>query len=181
MNDFEKKLIADLANGKSAEALLAEFNTALTAAKKAEEERQKKIAAEEKRKKEEAERKAKAEKDREAKSKRIVDLANRALNDQVAAEDVAWLMTQYVTHKYPKRAEELGEMITAKDVEGLIDLAVRLMDTADSMFGSVWAKPIGNKEPVTFTMKIPSENEIKSKNKKSDDEVICDFINKILH
>ena len=177
MNDFEKQPIADLASGKSAEVLLAEFNTALTAAKKAEEERQKKLA-EEKRIKEEEARKAKAEKDREIKSKRIVDLANRALNDQIAAEDVAWLMTQYVTHKYPKRAEELGEMITAKDVEGLIDLAVRLMDTADSMFGSVWAKPVGNKEPVTFTMKIPSEKEIKSK---SDDEVICDFINKILH
>ena len=180
MNDFEKKLIADLASGKSAEALLAEFNIALDAAKKAEEERQKKIA-EEKRIKEEEARKAKAEKDREAKSKRIVDLANRALNDQITADDVAWLMTQYVTHKYPKRAEELDEMITAKDVEGMIDLAVRLMDTADSMFGSVWAKPVGNKEPVTFTMKIPSENEIKSKNKKSDDEVIRDFINKILH
>ena len=62
----------------------------------------------------------------------------------------------------------------------MIDLAVKLMDTADSMFGSVWAKPVGKKDPVTFTMKIPSENEIKSKSK-SDDEVICDFINKILH
>ena len=179
MNDFEKKLIADLASGKSAEALLAEFNTALAAAKKAEEERQKKLA-EEKRIKEEEARKAKAEKEREAKSKRIVELANRALNDQIAAEDVAWLMTQYVTHKYPKRAEELGEIISAKDVESMIDLAVKLMDTADSMFGNVWAKPIGKKDPVTFTMKIPSENEIKSKSK-SDDEVICDFINKILH
>lgn len=178
MNDFEKKLIADLASGKSAEALLAEFNTALAAAKKAEEERQKKLA-EEKRIKEEEARKAKAEKEREVKSKHIVDLANRALNDQVTADDVAWLMTQYVTHKYPKRAEELGEIINAKDVESMIDLAVRLMDTADSMFGSVWAKPIGKKDPVTFTMKIPSENEVKSK--KSDDEVICDFINKILH
>ena len=179
MNDFEKKLIADLASGKSAEALLAEFNTALAAAKKAEEERQKKLA-EEKRIKEEEARKAKAEKEREAKSKRIVELANRALNDQIAAEDVAWLMTQYVTHKYPKRAEELGEIISAKDVESMIDLAVKLMDTADSMFGNIWAKPVGKKEPVTFTMKIPSENEIKSKSK-SDDEVICDFINKILH
>ena len=179
MNDFEKKLIADLASGKSAEALLAEFNTALAAAKKAEEERQKKLA-EEKRIKEEEARKAKAEKDREAKSKRIVELANRALNDQIAAEDVAWLMTQYVTHKYPKRAEELGEIISAKDVESMIDLAVKLMDTADSMFGSVWAKPIGKKDPVSFTIKTPSENEIKIKSK-SDDEVICDFINKILH
>jgi hypothetical protein len=179
MNDFEKKLIADLASGKSAEALLAEFNTALIAAKKAEEERQKKIA-EEKRIKEEEARKAKAEKERETKSKQIVELANRALNDQITVEDVAWLMTQYVTHKYPKRAEELGEIINAKDVDSMIDLAVKLMDTADSMFGSVWAKPIGKKDPVTFTMKIPSENEIKSKSK-SDDEVICDFINKILH
>lgn len=178
MNDFEKKLVADLASGKSAEALLAEFNTALVAAKKVEEERQRKIA-EEKRIKEEEARKAKAEKDREAKSKRIVELANRALNDQVTAEDVAWLMAQYVTHKYPKRAEELGEIINAKDVDSMIDLAVKLMDTADSMFGTVWAKPVGKKDPVTFTMKIPSENEIKSK--KSDDEVICDFINKILH
>ena len=179
MNDFEKKLIADLASGKSAEALLAEFNTALVAAKKVEEERQKKIA-EEKRIKEEEARKAKAEKEREVKSKRIVDLANRALNDQITAEDVAWLMTQYVIHKYPKRAEELGEVITAHDVESMINLAVKLMDTADSMFGTVWAKPVGKKDPVTFTMKIPSENEVKSKSK-SDDEVICDFINKILH
>lgn len=178
MNDFEKKLVADLASGKSVEALLAEFNTALAAAKKAEEERQKKLA-EEKRIKEEEARKAKAEKEREAKSKRIVELANRALNDQVTAEDVAWLMAQYVTHKYPKRAEELGEIITANDVESMMNLAVKLMDTADSMFGNVWAKPIGKKDPVTFTMKIPSENEVKSK--KSDDEVICDFINKILH
>ena len=175
MNDFEKKLVADLASGKSAEALLAEFNTALVAAKKVEEERQKKLA-EEKRIKEEEARKAKAEKEREAKSKQIVDLANRALNDQVTAEDVAWLMTQYVTHKYPQSAEELGEIINAKDVESMIDLAVKLMDTADSMFGSVWAKPMDKKDPVTFTMKIPSENEVKS-----DDEVICDFINKILH
>ena len=180
MNDFEKKLIADLAGGKSAEALLAEFNTALATAKKAEEERQAKIAEEKKRKEEEA-RKAKVEKDREVKSKRIVELANRALNDQITAEDVAWLMTQYVTHKYPKRAEELGDILTANDVDNMINLAVRLMDTAESMFGSVWAKPVGKKDPVTFTMKIPSENEIKSKSKKSDDEVICDFINKILH
>ena len=175
MNDFEKKLIADLASGKSAEALLAEFNTALVAAKKVEEERQKKIA-EEKRIKEEEARKAKAEKEREVKSKRIVDLANRALNDQVTAEDVAWLMTQYVIHKYPKRAEELGEVITAHDVESIINLAVRLMDTADSMFGSVWMSPAGDKsKKVVFTK---HENENKSK---SDDEVICDFINKILH
>ena len=180
MNDFEKKLIADLASGKSAEALLAEFNTALVAAKKVEEERQKKLA-EEKRIKEEEARKAKAEKEHETKSKRIEELANRALNDQITAEDVAWLMTQYVTHKYPKRAEELDEIINAKDVESMINLAVRLMDTADSMFGNVWAKPVGKKDPVTFTMKIPPENEIKSKSKKSDDEVICDFINKILH
>ena len=172
MNDFEKKLIADLASGKSAEALLAEFNTALVAAKKVEEERQKKLA-EEKRIKEEEARKAKAEKEREAKSKRIVELANSALNDQITAEDVAWLMTQYVTHKYPKRAEELGEIINAKDVDSMIDLAVKLMDTADSMFGNIWTK-----DPVTFTMKIPSEDKSKSK---SDDEVICDFINKILH
>lgn len=178
MNDFEKKLIADLASGKSAEALLAEFNTALVAAKKVEEERQKKLA-EEKRIKEEEARKVKAEKDREIKSKRIVELANRALNDQISADDVVWLMTQYVTHKYPKRAEELGEIINAKDVDSMIDLAVKLMDTADSMFGSGCAWPFSKKDPVTFTMKIPSENEIKSK--KSDDEVICDFINKILH
>ena len=180
MNDFEKKLIADLASGKSAEALLAEFNTALVAAKKAEEERQKKIA-EEKRIKEEEARKAKAEKEREIKSKRIVDLANRALNDQVSAEDVAWLMNQYVACKFPQYMEEMEEIITAKDVDGMINLAVKLMDTAESMFGSIWAKPVGKKDPVTFTMKIPSENEIKSKSKKSDDEVICDFINKILH
>ena len=179
MNDFEKKLIADLASGKSAEALLAEFNAALVAAKKAEEERQKKLA-EEKRLKEEAERKAKAEKEREVKSKQIVDLANRALNDSTTAEDVAWLMNEYVKNKYPKYIEELGEVITANEVESIMNLAVKLMDTADSMFGSVWAKPVGKKDPVTFTMKIPSENEIKSKNK-SDDEVICDFINKILH
>ena len=176
MNDFEKKLIADLASGKSAEALLAEFNTALVAAKKVEEERQKKIA-EEKRIKEEEARKAKAEKDREIKSKRVVELANRALNDQISAEDVAWLMTQYVVHKYPKRAEELSEVITAKDVESMMNLAVKLIDTADSIYGSVWAKPIGKQKPITFTM-IPSENELKSK---SDDEVISDFINKILH
>ena len=175
MNDFEKKLIADLASGKSAEALLAEFNTALVTAKKAEEERQRKIA-EEKRIKEEEARKAKAEKEREVKSKRIVDLANRALNDQVTAEDIAWLMTQYVTHKYPKRANELGEIINAKDVESMINLAVRLMDTADSMFGSVWMSPANDKnKKIVFTK---HENENKSK---SDDEVICDFINKILH
>ena len=173
MNDFEKKLIADLASGKSAEALLAEFNTALVAAKKAEEERQKKIA-EEKRIKEEEARKAKAEKEREVKSKRIVELANRALNDQITADDVAWLMTQYVTHKYPKRAEELGEIISAKDVDSMIDLAVKLMDTADSMFGSVWMSPANDKSKKV----VLTKHENKSK---SDDEVICDFINKILH
>ena len=175
MNDFEKKLIADLASGKSAETLLAEFNTALVAAKKVEEERQKKLA-EEKRLKEEEERRAKAVKEREIKSKCIVELANRALNDQVTAEDVAWLMTQYVIHKYPKRAEELGEVITAHDVESIINLAVKLMDTADSMFGSVWMSPVNDKsKKIVFTK---HENESKSK---SDDEVICDFINKILH
>ena len=173
MIDFEKKLVADLASGKSAEALLAEFNTALIAAKKVEEERKRKVA-EEQRIKEEAERKAKAEKDREVKSKRIVDLANRALNDQTTADDVAWLMTQYVTHKYPKRAEELGEMITGKDVESMIDLTVRLMDTANSMLGSIWMSPVSDKsKKIVFT-----NHENKSK---SDDEVISDFINKILH
>ena len=52
-----------------------------------------------------------------------------------------------------------------------MNLAVKLMDTADSMFGNIWTK-----DPVTFTMKVPPESK-----SKSDDEVICDFINKILH
>ena len=175
MNDFEKKLIADLASGKSAEALLAEFNTALVAAKKVEEERQKKIA-EEKRIKEEEARKAKAEKEREAKSKQIVDLANRALNDSTTAEDVAWLMNEYVNNKYPKYAEELGEVINAKDVESMMNLAVKLMDTAETMFGGTWASVANQKGDKVFFTKPDT----KSKNK-SDDEVICDFINKILH
>lgn len=175
MNEFEKKLFADLQAGHSVDAILAEFNKHLNVAK-AEIEAAKAREEEEKRKREEEEKKAK-ERETETKSKRIVELANRALNDQISAEDVAWLMTQYVTHKYPKHAEELSEVITAKDVESMMNLAVKLMDTADSIYGSVWAKPISKMDPVTFTMKIPSENKSKSK---SDDEAIKDFLNKIL-
>jgi hypothetical protein len=174
MNEFEKKLIADLASGKSAEALLAEFNTALVTAKKVEEERQKKLA-EEKRLKEEEARRAKAVKEREVKSKQIVDLANRALNDSTTAEDVAWLMNEYVNNKYPKYAEELGEVISAKDVESMMNLAVKLMDTAETMFGGTWSSVANQKGDKVFFTK---PNNVKSK---SDDEVINDFINKILH
>ena len=177
MNDFEKKLIADLASGKSVEALLAEFNTALATAKKAEEERQKKIA-EEKRRQEEEARKAKAEKEREAKSKRIVELANRALNNTTTPGDIAWLMNEYVHTNYPKHAEDLNEILTAKDVDDMINLAVKLVDVSDpllNMFNGSWAKPVNINSTVLFP-------ETKEKNKsKSDDEVISDFINKILH
>lgn len=174
MNDFEKKLIADLASGKSADSLLAEFQTALAAAKKAEEERQKKIAAE----KAEQERKKKLEAEREAKSKRIVLLANNALNNQTDADDVAWLFRHYVQHKYADKAEVLNEILTAKDVDEMISMATRLLDETSplmKMLGLNWSDVVKNGKTAIYKP-APSV-----KSKKSDDEVISDFINKVLH
>lgn len=168
MNDFEKKLLADLQAGHSVEEILAEFNKHLTNAQveanKLEEERRRKAEEEEKRKKAEA-----AEREKDA--KRITELANRALTRQITAEDVSWLWSRYMAQKWGKSDAICRVSMTAEDVDSMVEMASKMFDTIE---------PLMKATNTTWEKVAKDAEKFVNKTTKSDDAIIKDFLNKIL-
>lgn len=173
MNEFEKKLFADLQAGHSVDAILAEFNKHLNVAK-AEVEAVKAREEEEKRKREEEEKKARAQRDVDA--KKITEVANRALNNKLTGEDVAWMFQRYLFQKWGKSEAVCKVAMTGEDIDTMIDMAAKMFDTLEPLMVATNTKweDLLNNVPL-FTS--PAKKQNKSK---SDDEAIKDFLNKIL-
>ena len=179
MNEFEKKLFADLQAGHSVDAIMAEFNKHLNVAK-AEIEAAKAREEEEKRKREEEEKRraaeAQARMQKDADAKKITEIANRALNNTLMSEDVAWMFQRYLFQKWGKSETVCQVAMTAEDIDTMIDMAVKMFDTLEPLMHATNTKweDLLNNVPL-FTP--PAKKQSKSKN---DDEVIKDFLNKIL-
>lgn len=181
MDEFEKKLFADLQAGHSVDAILAEFNKHLNVAK-AEVEAAKAREEEEKRKREEEAKKAaeaQARAQRDVDAKKITEIANRALNNKLTGEDVAWMFQRYLFQKWGKSEAVCKVAMTGEDIDTMIDMAIKMFDTLDPLMKVTNTKWEDLLEEVSlFT---PTTHSSKKQNKsKSDDEAIKDFLNKIL-
>ena len=169
MNEFEKKLFADLQAGHSMEDLLSEFQKHLDEAKKEHD-------ALEAKKKAEADAKAKAQANREANAKHITEVANRMLNNTITSEDVAWVFQRYFATKWTKSDAVLESVMTAHEVDQMIDTAVKLFDGLEPVMKIMdmsWDQ-IGN-DLKAGSMKVKAKE-----TKRSDDDIIKDFIQKVL-
>lgn len=174
MNEFEKKLFADLQAGHSVEDLLSEFQKHLDEAKKEHDELEAK-------KKAEADAKAKAQSDRAANAKRITDVANRLLDNTVTADDVAWVFQRYFATKWTKSDAVLESVMTEHEVEQMIDTAVKMFDGLEpimKMMNMSWEE-VG-RDLKNGSMKTKPKTETNTKVKRSDDDIIKDFISKVL-
>lgn len=113
MTEFEKKILADLQAGRTPTDILNAFqthlDTAVTEAKRIEEE---KHAAEQ------------AELER---NQAMLDVANRYAEHATTADDVAWLLTEYATAKYGLTPDEAKNFITGKDLDMILKTTVDAM------------------------------------------------------
>lgn len=167
MNEFEKKLFTDLQAGHSMEDLLSEFQKHLDEAKKEHD-------ALEAKKKAEADAKA----NRAANAKHITDVANRLLDNTVTAEDVAWVFQRYFATKWTKSDAVLESVMTAHEVDQMIDTAVKMFDGLEpiiKMMDMSWEQ-IGS-DLKSGSMKVKAKTK---EQKRSDDDIIKDFIQKVL-
>ena len=180
MNEFEKKLFADLQAGHSVDAILAEFNKHLNVAK-AEVEAAKAREEEEKRKREEEEKKkaaeAQARAQRDVDAKKITEIANRALNGKLTGEDVAWMFQRYLFQKWGKSEAVCKVAMTGEDIDTMIDMAIKMFDTLDPLMKVTNTKWEDLLEEISIFAPPSTKKQNKSK---SDDEAIKDFLNKIL-
>ena len=171
MNEFEKKLFADLQAGHSMEDLLSEFQKHLDEAKKEHD-------ALEAKKKAEADAKSKAQADRAANAKHITEVANRLLDNTVTSEDVAWVFQRYFATKWTKSDAVLESVMTAHEVDQMIDTAVKMFDGLEpiiKMMDMSWEQ-IGS-DLKSGSMKVKAKTK---EQKRSDDDIIKDFIQKVL-
>lgn len=171
MNEFEKKLFADLQAGHSVEDLLSEFQKHLDEAKKEHDELEAK-------KKAEADAKAKAQSDRAANAKHITEVANRLLDNTVTADDVAWVFQRYFA---TKSDAVLESVMTAHEVDQMIDTAVKMFDGLEpiiKMMNMSWEE-VG-RDLKNGSMKTKPKENTNTKVKRSDDDIIKDFISKVL-
>lgn len=174
MNEFEKKLFADLQAGHSVEDLLSEFQKHLDEAKKEHDELEAK-------KKAEADAKAKAQSDRAANAKHITEVANRLLDNTVTADDVAWVFQRYFATKWTKSDAVLESVMTAHEVNQMIDTAIKMFDGLEpimKMMNMSWEE-VG-RDLKNGSMKAKPKEETNVKAKRSDDDIIKDFISKVL-
>lgn len=155
--------VADLLKAYEAELLAAEAEH-----KKIEEEKKRKAAEEEAKRAKEAQDRAQRDLD----AKKITELANRALNGKTTAEDVSWLWTRYAAKKWNKSEAILNQLLKPDEVDEMIDMAVKMLTNLDplvKMMDTTWDE-------------IAKDADIqikKEKNKKSEDDIIRNFINKI--
>ena len=172
MNEFEKKLLADLQKGHSVEDILAEFNKHLSAAQDEYDALEAKRKADEEA---EAKSKAEAEKARAERAKTITDLANRLLNNEPTAADVAWVFQRYFATKWSKSEDVLSFVMNSDEVEQMVEVGAKMLDSIEPLMkvcGMTWEEALKNADKNSTKTKI--------KAKKSDEDAIRDFIKTIM-
>ena len=115
MTEFEKKILADLQAGRTPADILnafqAHLDTAVTEAKRLDEE------------------KRAAEQAELARNQAMLDVANRYAEHATTADDVAWLMTEYAVAKYGLTPDEAKNFVTGKDLDMMLKMTVDAMRT----------------------------------------------------
>jgi hypothetical protein len=184
MNTYENELMSMLRQGMSFDEVMNKMHTQLSNA-------QAQIRAEEEAKRQ-AEQKlaneAKAKAEKEARAKVIVDIANRALEGTLTAEDVAAIQLMYAKQKITNESDLaiLAELFAADTVDQSIEMALATAHSFDSflkMFGTDWKQVINETSPEAKAeahakVKQTTQQNIQ-KMKRSDDAVLKDFLSSL--
>ena len=78
----------------------------------------------------------------EERGKKLCDIANRALQDTLTADDVAYIQSLYIHTKYPNAPHSvLDEMMNGKSIDATIEVAIKTTEGFTpllSMMGTTW-------------------------------------------
>lgn len=174
MNTYENEMMSMLRQGMSMDEVMNKMRTQLANA-------QAQIKAEEEAKRQ-AEAKAKNEK--EARAKVIVDIANRALEGTLTAEDVAAIQMMYVKQRITNESDLaiLAELFAADAVDQSIDMALATAHSFDpflKMLGTNWNQVINEATPEDKAEAHTKVKQTTQKMKRSDDAVLKDFLSSL--
>lgn len=183
MNTYENEMMTMLRQGMSMDEVMNKMKTQLANAQaqiKAEEEakRQAQMLANE----------AKAKAEKEARAKMLVDIANRALEGTLTAEDVTAIQMMYAKQKITNESDLaiLAELFAADTIDQSIEIALATAHSFDpflKMFGTSWNQVINETSPEA---KAEAQAKIKQttqqniqKMKRSDDAILKDFLSSL--
>lgn len=184
MNTYENEMMSMLRQGMSFDEVMNKMHTQLSNA-------QAQIRAEEEAKRQAEQKlanetKAKAEK--EARAKVIVDIANRALEGTMTAEDVAAIQLMYAKQKITNESDLsiLAELFSADTIDQSIEMALATAHSFDpllKMFGTSWNQVINETSPEAKAeahakVKQTTQQNIQ-KMKRSDDAILKDFLSSL--
>lgn len=187
MNTYENELMSMLRQGMSMDEVMNKMKTQLANAQaqiKAEEEAKRQAQMAEQKLANEA--KAKAEK--EARAKMLVDIANRALEGTLTAEDVTAIQMMYAKQKITNESDLaiLAELFAADTIDQSIEIALATAHSFDpflKMFGTSWNQVINETSPeakaeAQAKVKQTTQQNIQ-KIKRSDDAILKDFLSSL--
>lgn len=184
MNTYENEMMSMLRQGMSFDEVMNKMHTQLSNA-------QAQIRAQEEAKRQAEQKlanetKAKAEK--EARAKVIVDIANRALEGTMTAEDVAAIQLMYAKQKITNESDLsiLAELFSADTIDQSIEMALATAHSFDpllKMFGTSWNQVINETSPEAKAeahakVKQTTQQNIQ-KMKRSDDAILKDFLSSL--
>lgn len=118
-------------------------------------------------------------------SKRLCDIANRALTDSLTADDVAYIQQLYIHSKYPNAPHSvLDEMLDGKNIDYIIKITIKAAEDFTpmlEMMGTTWDHVMKNttREDKDKAMDeaVKEINEVSKHDKdKSDDIIITKFL-----
>ena len=143
MNTYENELMAMLRQGMSFDEVMNKMHTQLSNA-------QAQIRAEEEAKRQ-AEAQAKAKADKDARAKVIVDIANRALEGTLTAEDVAAIQMMYIKQNIKDENDlaVLESMLTGDEVDNTIQMALATTHAFNPLLnamGTTWKRVVDSVE-----------------------------------
>ena len=124
----------------------------------------------------------------EERSKKLCDVANRALTDSLTADDVAYIQQLYIHSKYPNALHYvLDEVLNGKSVDAGIKVAIKTAEDFApllEMMGTSWDSVMKNTtredkdkamDEAVKEINEVSKHDSKDKNK-SDDIIITKFL-----
>jgi len=144
MNTYENELMTMLRQGMSFDEVMNKMHTQLSNA-------QAQIRAEEEEAKRQAEEKlaaeAKAKADKDARAKVIVDIANRALEGTLTADDVAAIQLMYIKQIVEDENDlaVLESMLTGEEIDNTIQMALSTTHAFDPLLnamGATWKQVV---------------------------------------
>ena len=121
----------------------------------------------------------------EERGKKLCDIANRALQDTLTADDVAYIQNLYIHSKYPNAPHSvLDEMLNGKSVDAAIEIAIKTTEDFApllKMMGTSWDSIMKNttREDKDKAMDeaVKEINKVSKHDKnKSDDIIITKFL-----